>query len=647
MSQALVRGITVGILLSLAMPLIVTPQTIGPFVVGKALYVRVVIEVVAAACLVLITLDRSYRPPRSRVLLALVLYTVVLLGAGLTGVSPSHSFWSDYQRMTGGWDALHWLALVVVMATVLRTPRQWTTVIAGYVAIAGVLTLLALSQVYLRLDSAYLAGGPRVGATTGNPTYLAAMLVIAAILLAGRIAQRTAPRPPDAGAQPWRGTLTVLGIIATAAMVWTVLRTGSRGPFVALLGGAGVQAISGFWQAPPTRRWYGASAGTALMVLTLGLATVDLAAGLRSAPEGAGSVSVAQRALDPLADRSIHVRWRLWQIGLEGFRQRPALGWGTGNYSRIFDRHADPAFYTLTWFNADSPHNKPVEELATKGVAGGLAYALLWGILGFALLTRVRPADRFQALAVLGALAALFVHDLAFFDTPGTMLGFAILVAWAAAHEWPLREPRRGGPEVEAGSRLLPAACAALAIAGLAIVIARVHLPMYRGASQARTALIGALPVEQRTRLAAQSFDGFPPMAPYLRRLVFVQFAVDLPSVSATEQETIIAFAHDRGPESMDSDPGDARLLMTVLPMMQAVSASASDLERLEPYIRRLRELAPNRIQTHQILATQALERGDYDEAIRIVDAFEARIPGQVPSFYVIRERALHDQPVR
>ena len=50
--------------------------------------------------------------------------------------------------------------------------------------------------------------------------------------------------------------------------------------------------------------------------------------------------------------------------------------------------------------------------------------------------------------------------------------------------------------------------------------------------------------------------------------------------------------------------------------------------------------LAPDRVETHQILAAQALEKGDYAEAIRIADAFEARAFGVEDRFVVIRRVA-------
>ena len=75
--QALRAGILGGIVLLLLTPLVVTPGTIFPFVVGKAIWSRSVIEVVFALWVLLAVTTPSYRPPRSWLLL--------LLAAGLGG----------------------------------------------------------------------------------------------------------------------------------------------------------------------------------------------------------------------------------------------------------------------------------------------------------------------------------------------------------------------------------------------------------------------------------------------------------------------------------------------------------------------------------------------------------------------------------
>ena len=104
---ALLWAIRFGLLALLLTPLIVSPSTAFPFIVGKALFARTVIEIVLALWLMLLIRRPEYRPVASTLV---VLFGLFLLGAlisGLFGVSPQRSIWSNYQRMTGVFDLAH------------------------------------------------------------------------------------------------------------------------------------------------------------------------------------------------------------------------------------------------------------------------------------------------------------------------------------------------------------------------------------------------------------------------------------------------------------------------------------------------------------------------------------------------------------
>ena len=160
------------------MPLVVTSQTVWPFIVGKALYARVLIEVIAALWVVLVLWNPAYRLPRSWVLLAFAMYVVMALLSAVGGVSFARSLWSDYQSMVGEWDLGHWLLFALVAVSVLRSPRAWRSLLNWNLGVALVLSLLALGQVYQVPGLPSLLSQCRVDATLGNPTYLAAILVV-------------------------------------------------------------------------------------------------------------------------------------------------------------------------------------------------------------------------------------------------------------------------------------------------------------------------------------------------------------------------------------------------------------------------------------------------------------------------------------
>jgi hypothetical protein len=51
-------------------------------------------------------------------------------------------------------------------------------------------------------------------------------------------------------------------------------------------------------------------------------------------------------------------------------------------------------------------------------------------------------------------------------------------------------------------------------------------------------------------------------------------------------------------------------------------------LSALDPLLGRLEAIAPHRAETHQLLANQALQEGNYGEALRIARDYQARAPG-------------------
>ena len=63
--RALLWGVRAGLALLLLTPFVISENTVYPFVVGKALYARMLIEVVFALWAALACLNPAFRPPRS------------------------------------------------------------------------------------------------------------------------------------------------------------------------------------------------------------------------------------------------------------------------------------------------------------------------------------------------------------------------------------------------------------------------------------------------------------------------------------------------------------------------------------------------------------------------------------------------------
>ena len=172
-------GVLAGVGLLLLTPFVVSTGTIFPFVVGKALWSRSVIEVVFALWAVLALASPAWRPPRSRVLAALAAGLAVSLLAACFGASLQRSLWSSYERMQGVVDGAHWMALAVVLASVLRTGPAWRRLLAASAGAGAAMACLIIAlyhgmgvPLYSALAEQHL---PRMSGPLGNPIYLSAL----------------------------------------------------------------------------------------------------------------------------------------------------------------------------------------------------------------------------------------------------------------------------------------------------------------------------------------------------------------------------------------------------------------------------------------------------------------------------------------
>ena len=147
-------------------------------------------------------------------------------------------------------------------------------------------------------------------------------------------------------------------------------------------------------------------------------------------------------------------------------------------------------------------------------------------------------------------------------------------------------------------------------------------------------------PLVERLSLAQESFDTFPPLASMPRRYLFQRLHTFGEAFSLEERQQTANFIIWEADRGMKDDPQNARLLAAALPLLQAVSFSQEELERLEPLLQRLKELAPQRVYTYQSLADQELRKGNYREAIQIAEAFEDLAPDTERQFESIKRVA-------
>ena len=463
--RVLLASVRVGAVLVLLMPLIVSEKTLFPFIVGKALYARGLIEITVGLWLVLAYLYPAHRPPRSWVLLAFGVWLGITVLAGLFGVSAQRSLWSTYERMQGIVDLAHWFAWALVVASVFRSMLDWRLLLNLNLGVSAVMALMGIAQ-HFEIDIPifpFIKPTNRLDITLGNPTYVGAYMLVNVLIGLGFLSQSFFMAKPQARSTPtsvrrrrrrrtrapirgrslfetsifwWR----LFWITATGLDSWVLVESGTRGAVIGL--GIALLAFGLAYLKWGRLRIVRLVSIYLLAIVVIGGLVFALARDTAIVDKiGESNRLVARVANIGADDASITSRLGSMKAGFAGFVARPILGWGPENYAIAFGRHFewDPGL-TETF---DQAHSKPLEELTTKGVLGLLSYFVLWAVMLWVVATKLRkPGDHEQLFTMFvgAALVGYFVQNLFLFDTPGTILQFVILLAFVVSLETTFEE---------------------------------------------------------------------------------------------------------------------------------------------------------------------------------------------------------------
>jgi len=728
LKSPLVNVIRLLLALALVAPLLVTadpwPGTVYHFVVGKALWTRTLTAFALALWLILLLREPAYRPPKSWLLAIFGVYLLIGLLAALFGISPTRSLWSSFERMNGWVGLAHWCAYLLVLVSVFRAWRQWRALFNFGVGIGLLLGLLGLYE-YFRLGPFHYVNweSTRLSITFGNPTYVggfaAVNLFLAGALLvssfipeaADAAARRRAERRRQQRAAPGFRWLTAVNggrlfWIAAILLGLTILwLSGSRGGALSVaVGLTSVGLGYAFWG---VGRWRRIAAALVGPVMVLALAAFALL------PTGAADLSpdevyiedpygsLAERLAATARDLSIEHRVAAFRVGLRGVSDRPLLGWGPENFAVIHERYVSRRISARVETSLDRAHNKLLEEAATKGILGLLAYLgiwvwLLWALIRYA--PRLSPSRRAFLLLAGGGLAAYFTHNLFLFDTAGTLpqwfilVGFMVFVAAgpgrekenAAAEKPTAAEPAaKSDTRPAAGRRALGTALSALGLKGaagigLALVLALfatffLNVRVYIAAHEALTVLNYAeRSWPERFAAFERSAAWFPEMANEGRRLLFNEINFRWDSLNDADTVVVLDLAARHGRPALALEPEEWRLytwlwgiyrrtyltgperLVCTRDLAHPAAALAADdanniaAQRLlavqytlgcaRTLVNKAAELAPTNIEVQQRRAVQYTLEGDWAQGQQLIADYLAEVPAAAEHFADLQE---------
>jgi O-antigen ligase len=330
------------------------------------------------------------------------------------------------------------------------------------------------------------------------------------------------------------------------------------------------------------------------------------------------------------------VRLITWRSALQGFLDRPVLGWGYDNTYYALSKHYDPQVVRfrqtyfleslLTWW--DKTHNQFVDMLVERGIVGVLLYLLL---VSACVRTLWHMTNRFLTCCLAAGLVAYGVNNVFVFDGFGSLLGFHLYLACLALAPLGSTGIRIPGMKILSGgaARLSlraslprPAVCVATV---LGILSAGLYLNYQMAAAsaayvQAQSAF--GLDSYVGVGMYEKAFDGyFSPYSPYqkLNCGLLVANAV-LQKKPLPDPAANIEWAIQLAEEALEAHPKDARAYITVNDIYNtlALGRDPKYAERAETYGLKAVELSPRRQEAMFNLGRTYVIRGEAKRAVEL-----------------------------
>ncbi len=391
-------------------PLFVTSSFFFPFITGKAFFFRIVVEIIAAAWIILALLEAKYRPQRSFILWTALTFLVVITLATIFSVNPGRSFWSNFERMEGLVTHLPLFLYFLVATSVLSVSNLWRRFFQTSLGVSVIVAFYGIFQLlgFLTINQ----GGVRLDATFGNATYLAIYMVFHIFLAAWFFI----------GANK-RWEKVVYGLIALLELV-ILYYTATRGAILGLIAGALVTLAILAWRSRGKARKVSLGVIAAIIILIgVFIAAKDL-------PMIKNNPVLGRFASISTTETTTQSRFIIWQMGWQGFKENPILGWGPENYNLVFNKYYDARLWRQEqWF--DRSHNIIFDWLIAAGLLGLLSYL---AILVSAWWTIKKTSLSLKEKGIFsGLLVAYFVHNFFVFDNLVSYIMFFSVLAFLAS----------------------------------------------------------------------------------------------------------------------------------------------------------------------------------------------------------------------
>jgi O-antigen ligase len=416
-------------------PLVITQFSSDPFVFGKAVFFRTLIE--AALILFLIHLLRQLYLKRistesllnlkkilkSTLFIFISLFFLSAIMSTLFAVNSFKGLWGDAERGEGLIGFFHYFVFLG-LALAIFEKKDWFRFFKISLIVGFILIIAAWLQ-YFGITAVFGILGPSIqpGSFLGNPAFLAGYLILL-IGFAAIVGSPTSEVKSDFPLIFWRYFSIIFGALAMT----TIFITSIRGAIVGL--GVGVLALLIYFAIRPIRPISPIGPIGLIRLISIGLIGLLIIFSVIFWFTRENKFWQAIPGLGRLAGTSLEsltVITRLLAISpsFEAFKEKPIFGWGLDNYHVAYNKYFDPRYsiYAEDWF--DRAHNKILDVLVMQGGIGLLLYLGIF-VAAFYLLFKFKEVRPF----LIAILIAYFIQNLFVFDNILTYIAFFALLGY-------------------------------------------------------------------------------------------------------------------------------------------------------------------------------------------------------------------------
>ncbi len=605
------------------LPIVFINGLLYPYVSPKTLLLRGVAILAVASFTYLALSGRPffYERLKRRITWIPGMLLVVMYVTSLVGTDFYHSFWSIFDRGDGLLTATSLTALFYLFVLIADTKliKQFFKCVAWVASAVAVYAILQWLQHIGGIDIPFVfETRGRIGSTLGNAAFLAGY--IGTSIFISLIALKE-----------YKSRLRKLLIVGIGLQIGAVLIAATRGTMLALI--CALICALGYLAIKENKHRMKARSflGLVLMVITLFVVFRDTISSVPIEP-------VRRLASISLEDETTSSRLFLWKNLSEEALQNPIKGVGAEHVGTVFNRIYDPTVLVEQWF--DRSHNAFLDYMLQFGIFGLALYTSL--ILSiFALAWKlIRNGDPRGAL--FGLLAITYsVQNFFVFDTATTL--WVVLTAFATLiiltdkatprSVWKVQYPTLA-PYV--GSLiLLPLLLVVWLPLQANLFLAEGYL--YHIADIRRA--VGAQEKGLKLNTYADKEYGYQAYQMYTDRQQYM--------LSGEARLIAYRYARDVLMANMERYAYDARTATYLAHVLEAAPPEEIvDEEVFRTIIANAIQLSPKRSQAWFMLANVSISKGDstsgteqesaYQEAISVVEAYDAIVPNSAEASYVL-----------